>query len=340
MDEKLKALFELGKQQHNVIYEDDIEEIFDDPEVIEKIYAILKRNGYKVVLNDYDEEDFEYTSNISAINLYMHQIGQIPLLTAAEEIELGKRAMEGDKEAKDMLVEANLRLVVYIARKYTVNQSLSLLDLIQEGNLGLIEAANRYDYTKGFKFSTYATWWIRQAISKSIVDGSRTIRMPSHAVDEMSKIAKATAELEQSTGLTPTEAQIAEKVGLSEERVIELMAISKTPLSLDYTVGEEGDTDILELVSDPNSLTPEELAMDKAQREAVIGVLDTLDNREKEVMVRRYGLDDGKTKTLEEIGEKLGLTRERVRQIEVKAMRKLRQPARTKAIRDLIYTGR
>ena len=339
MKNKLNELYNLAKKQNNVIYEDDIEALFDNPEDIEKAYRALSRSNYRIIYNDYDEDDFAYSSNISTINLYCQQIAKIPLLTHDEEIELGKKVLEGDKDAQNKLIEANLRLVVYLARKYTTNQSMSLLDLIQEGNFGLMEAAQRYDYTKGFRFSTYATWWIRQAISKALVDNSRTIRMPAHAVDEMNKITKATNKLYQNLGRAPTLDEVALDMGIEADKIAELQNISKMPISLDYVVGDENDTDISDLVADPNMVTPEQYAKKESEKAAILDVLDTLDNKEKAVIVRRYGLDDGRVKTLEEIGKNLGLTRERVRQIETKAMRKLRQPIRSNAIRNILYEG-
>lgn len=269
------------------------------------------------------------------VRMYLKEIGKVPLLTAEEEVELAKRIQEGDVEAKRRLEEANLRLVVSIAKRY-VGRGMQFLDLIQEGNLGLIKAAEKFDYEKGFKFSTYATWWIRQAITRAIADQARTIRVPVHMVENINKLIKAKRELIQQLGREPSTDELAEFMNISVERVAEITKISQEPVSLETPVGEEDDSHLGDFVQDYNMPVPEDVATQTALRQQIKEALETLSDREQKVLELRFGLNDGKQRTLEEVGAEFHVTRERIRQIEAKALRKLRQPSRSRKLRDYL----
>ena len=269
------------------------------------------------------------------VRMYLKDIGKVPLLTAEEEVELAKRIQDGDLEAKKRLEMANLRLVVSIAKRY-VGRGMQFLDLIQEGNLGLIKAAEKFDYEKGFKFSTYATWWIRQAITRAIADQARTIRVPVHMVENINKLVRAKRELVQSLGREPSPDEIAEYMDISVERVNEIQKISQEPVSLETPVGEEDDSHLGDFVQDDHMPVPEDVATQEALKQQIAEALSTLSDRERKVLELRFGLIDGRTRTLEEVGKEFNVTRERIRQIEAKALRKLRQPSRSRRLKDYL----
>ena len=336
-EQKIQAL--IAKAKDNTIDEAEIEKIFSDDEELEKAYDALYEANIQVVLPDFDEEsndDLKFNSVSNSAKIYMRQIHTIPLLSPEQELYLAKRVVDGDIEAKNKLVESNLRLVASIARKYVGKCNLSFLDLVQEGNLGLYKAADKYDYTKGFKFSTYATYWVRQAISRAIADQGRTIRTPVHVVESLSKISKARAELLQTLGHEPTEEEIGAATGLTAEKVAMYLAASKNPLSIDKPVAEDDDVDMTDIVPDLNQETPEEKVRRDATKQAINDILGTLSDREKLVVQMRFGLEDGTGHTLDEIGKVLGVTRERARQIEAKAMQKLRNPLRANQLKEQI----
>jgi RNA polymerase primary sigma factor len=269
------------------------------------------------------------------VRMYLKEIGRVPLLTAEEEVELAKRMEMGDKEAKQRLIESNLRLVVSIAKRY-VGRGMLFLDLIQEGNMGLIKAVEKFDYRKGYKLSTYATWWIRQAITRSIADQARTIRIPVHMVETINKLVRTSRQLLQELGREPTAEEIAGEMGLTPERVREIQKIAQEPVSLETPIGEEEDSHLGDFIEDVDALAPAEAASFMLLKEQIEEVLDTLNEREQRVLRLRFGLDDGKARTLEEVGREFGVTRERIRQIEAKALRKLRHPQRSKKLRDYL----
>ncbi|EPY03659.1 RNA polymerase sigma factor rpoD [Paenibacillus sp. E194] len=270
-----------------------------------------------------------------SVRMYLKGIGRVGLLSTEEEVDLAKRIAEGDEEAKKMLTEANLRLVVSIARRYA-GRGMSLLDLIQEGNMGLIKAVDKFDYTKGFKFSTYATWWIRQAITRAIADQARTIRIPVHMIETINKLVRVSRQLVQELGREPEVEEIAKEMELSVEKVREIMKISQDPISLETPIGEEHDTKLGDFIEDQDAQSPVESAAYESLKTQLGDVLDTLTEREENVLRLRFGLDDGRTRTLEEVGQVFGVTRERIRQIEAKALRKLRHPSRSKRLKDYI----
>ena len=267
--------------------------------------------------------------------MYLKEIGKVPLLTAQEEIDLAKRMEAGDEYAKQKLCEANLRLVVSIAKKY-VGRGMLFLDLIQEGNLGLIKAVDKFDWTKGYKFSTYATWWIRQAITRSIADQARTIRIPVHMVETINKLIRVSRQLLQEEGREPTPDEIAEEMGISVEKVREILKIAQEPVSLETPIGEEEDSHLGDLLPDDDAPAPAEAAAFSMLKEQLVDVLGTLTEREQKVLKLRFGLEDGRARTLEEVGKKFDVTRERIRQIEAKALRKLRHPTRSKKLKDYL----
>ena len=285
------------------------------------------------------EEKFAFTdiegTTDDSVKMYLKDIGQVPLLSTEEEKELARRMQEGDTAARDKLSEANLRLVVSIAKKYS-GKGMQFLDLIQEGNLGLMKAVEKFDYTKGFKFSTYATWWIKQSITRAIADQARTIRIPVHMVETINKTNRLQRQLLQILGREPTPAEIAEKMGVSVEKVIEIQKIAQDPVSLEKPIGEEEDSHLGDFIEDNTSASPAEKAESRMLREQLLQVLSTLTPREQEVLRMRYGIDDARAKTLEEVGKEFNVTRERIRQIEAKALRKLRHPNRTKKLKDYI----
>lgn len=269
------------------------------------------------------------------VRMYLKEIGRTPLLSADEEMELARRVAQGDEEARRLLTEANLRLVVSIARKYS-GRGMLFLDLIQEGNLGLMKAVEKFDYTKGFKFSTYATWWIRQAITRAIADQARTIRIPVHMVETINKLLRVSRQLLQELGREPTPEEIAGRMDMPVDRVLEIQKISQEPVSMETPIGEEHDSHLGDFIEDPDASAPEDAAAYEMLREQMKDILDTLTEREESVLRLRFGLDDGRTRTLEEVGKVFGVTRERIRQIEAKALRKLRHPSRSKRLKDFL----
>ena len=307
---------------------------------MDQVYATLGEAGIQIVDEDQrDKELFEQAlSDIGLddpVKMYLKDIGRVPLLTAEEEIELAKRMQENDQAAKKRLCEANLRLVVSIAKRY-VGRGMLFLDLIQEGNMGLMKAVEKFDYQKGFKFSTYATWWIRQSITRAIADQARTIRIPVHMVETINKLTRVQRVLLQELGREPTPAEIAEKMGVTEERVREIQKIAQDPVSLETPIGEEEDSHLGDFIEDEKTATPSDAVASTMLKEQLLSVLDTLTPREEKVIRLRYGIDDGKPRTLEEVGREFNVTRERIRQIEAKALRKLRHPSRSKKLKDFL----
>ncbi len=307
---------------------------------LEEIYKTFDDNGIQIV-NEYERDKDLYDQLMQEISMddpvkmYLKDIGKVPLLQAEEETELAKRMMEGDESAKRLLSEANLRLVVSIAKRY-MGRGMQFLDLIQEGNLGLMKAVEKFDYQKGFKFSTYATWWIRQAITRAIADQARTIRIPVHMVETINKQTRIARRLLQELGREPTPEEIANEMGVSEERVREIQKIAQDPVSLETPIGEEDDSHLSDFIEDEGSAAPTDAVSFTMLKEQLIGVLDTLTPREEKVLRLRYGLDDGRPRTLEEVGKEFNVTRERIRQIEAKALRKLRHPSRSKRLKDFL----
>jgi len=344
-------LLEKGKQKGMLTYKeimDAFDEIDIEPDQIEKVYEALENAGIDIVgdieaeMQDIQltEEDFDITipegiSIDDPVRMYLKEIGKVPLLSADEEIELAQRMAEGDEEAKRRLAEANLRLVVSIAKRY-VGRGMLFLDLIQEGNLGLIKAVEKFDYRKGFKFSTYATWWIRQAITRAIADQARTIRIPVHMVETINKLIRVSRQLLQELGRDPHPEEIAKEMNMPVEKVREIMKISQEPVSLETPIGEEEDSHLGDFIPDDDAPAPSEAAAYTLLKEQLIDVLDTLTPREEKVLRLRFGLDDGRARTLEEVGKEFQVTRERIRQIEAKALRKLRHPSRSKKLKDYL----
>ena len=319
----------------------DIMEKFDtNPTQIDYVYKSLNDAGIQIVDEEQrDRELFEQAlSDIGLddpVKMYLKDIGRVPLLSAEEEVELAKRMQEDDVAAKKRLSEANLRLVVSIAKRY-VGRGMLFLDLIQEGNLGLMKAVEKFDYQKGFKFSTYATWWIRQSITRAIADQARTIRIPVHMVETINKLTRVQRVLLQELGREPTPEEIAEKMGVTEERVREIQKIAQDPVSLETPIGDEEDSHLGDFIEDEKTVTPSDSVATTMLKEQLLGVLDTLTPREEKVLRLRYGIDDGKPRTLEEVGKEFNVTRERIRQIEAKALRKLRHPSRSKKLKDFL----
>ena len=319
----------------------DVMEKYDtDANQMDFVYKSIADAGIQIVDEDQrDKELFEQAlSDIGLddpVKMYLKDIGRVPLLSADEEIELAKRMQENDEAAKKRLSEANLRLVVSIAKRY-VGRGMLFLDLIQEGNLGLMKAGEKFDYQKGFKFSTYATWWIRQSITRAIADQARTIRIPVHMVETINKLTRVQRVLLQELGREPTPSEIAEKMGVTEDRVREIQKISQDPVSLETPIGEEEDSHLGDFIEDEKTTTPSDSVAFTMLKEQLLGVLDTLTPREEKVLRLRYGIDDGKSRTLEEVGREFNVTRERIRQIEAKALRKLRHPSRSKRLKDFL----
>ena len=345
---KIKELIESGKSKGVLTYKeimDVLEEIELETEQIERIYDTLESLGIDVLDDTAAEEASSETElelsvpesvNIDdPVRMYLKEIGKVPLLTAEEEIELAKRMEQGDENAKRKLAEANLRLVVSIAKRY-VGRGMLFLDLIQEGNLGLIKAVEKFDYRKGYKFSTYATWWIRQAITRAIADQARTIRIPVHMVETINKLIRVSRQLLQEYGREPQPEEIAREMGISEEKVREIMKIAQEPISLETPIGEEEDSHLGDFIPDEDAPAPAEAAAFNLLKEQLMEVLDTLTPREEKVLRMRFGLDDGRARTLEEVGREFNVTRERIRQIEAKALRKLRHPSRSKKLKDFL----
>ena len=310
------------------------------PEQNAEIYRYLEQNGVKIV-DTFDKDNSALYRNIGdvavddPVKMYLKDIGKVPLLSSEEEAELARRMLEGDEEAKQKLSEANLRLVVSIAKRY-VGRGMLFLDLIQEGNLGLMKAVEKFDYTKGFKFSTYATWWIRQAITRAIADQERTIRIPVHMVETINRQVRAQRTLLQDLGREPTPQEIADYMGISVDKVVEIQKIAQDPVSLETPIGEEEDSHLVDFIEDTKAAPPSDVAAQTMLREQLIQALHKLTPREEKVIRLRYGLDDGKQRTLEEVGREFNVTRERIRQIEAKALRKLRNPTKSKKLRDYL----
>ncbi|MDE7078538.1 MAG: RNA polymerase sigma factor RpoD [Clostridia bacterium] len=309
------------------------------PDETSVVFEIFKNSGVEIQEESEDIKEIAFdgidATTDDSVKMYLKDIGQVPLLQSDEEKELAQRMSEGDITAKNRLSEANLRLVVSIAKRY-VGRGMQFLDLIQEGNLGLMKAVEKFDYTKGFKFSTYATWWIKQSITRAIADQARTIRIPVHMVETINKTGRVSRQLLQTLGREPTTAEIAEKMGITEEKVIEIQKIAQDPVSLEKPIGEEEDSHLGDFIEDNTSASPAEKAETRMLKEHLLEVLSTLTPRENEVIRKRYGLDDSRPKTLEEVGREFNVTRERIRQIEAKALRKLRHPNRTKKLKDYI----
>lgn len=354
-----EQLIEEGKKQGVLTYKTIMEKLSgfeQDSQQVDDFFESLSEQGIEVI-ND-SEEDFveeevaEDTSDQAydddddlsvppgvkindPVRMYLKEIGRVPLLSAEEEIELAILIEQGDEEAKRRLAEANLRLVVSIAKRY-VGRGMLFLDLIQEGNMGLIKAVEKFDYRKGFKFSTYATWWIRQAITRAIADQARTIRIPVHMVETINKLIRVSRQLLQELGREPTPEEIAEEMGLTPEKVRDIMKIAQEPVSLETPIGEEDDSHLGDFIPDDDAQAPADAAAYELLKEQLKDVLDTLSDREENVLRLRFGLDDGRTRTLEEVGKVFGVTRERIRQIEAKALRKLRHPSRSKQLKDFL----
>ena len=344
-------LIEMGKKSGVLSYKDIMDKLADipmEPAQMEKVYEILENSGIEVVEN-LDRELEEIQSNEEEIDLtipegigiddpvrmYLKEIGKVALLSADEEITLAERMHNGDEAAKKRLAEANLRLVVSIAKRY-VGRGMLFLDLIQEGNLGLIKAVEKFDYTKGYKFSTYATWWIRQAITRSIADQARTIRIPVHMVETINKLIRVSRQLLQEKGREPHVDEIAAAMNMSEDRVREIMKIAQEPVSLETPIGEEEDSILGDFIPDSDAPAPADMAAFMLLKEQLMDVLDTLTPREAKVLKLRFGLEDGRARTLEEVGCEFKVTRERIRQIEAKALRKLRHPSRSRKLKDFL----
>ena len=314
------------------------------PEQMELIYAGLNEKGIEVI-DSYDDiaaRDNDLLNQLEKevsmddpVKVYLKDIGKVALLSTEEETELAEKMMQGDEWAKKRLSEANLRLVVSIAKRY-VGRGMHLLDLIQEGNLGLMKAVEKFDYTKGFKFSTYATWWIRQAITRAIADQARTIRIPVHMVETINKLIKISRQLLQDLGREPTPEEIAEAMGITVEKVVEIQTIAQDPVSLETPIGEEEDSNLGTFIEDEKSASPSDVVAFAMLKKQLISILDTLTPREEKVLRLRYGIDDGKPRTLEEVGKEFNVTRERIRQIEAKALRKLRHPSRSKKLKEYL----
>ena len=367
--EKLKKLVELGRSKQNALDVTEINDFFAGdnlgPEQMEEIYNYLEHSNIDVVpiiddalladddsllLDDLDgdfidkgEEDIDLDAidllegigTEDPVRMYLKEIGTVPLLSADEELRLAKRKAEGDEAAKERLIEANLRLVVSIAKRYT-GRGMSFLDLVQEGNLGLIKGVEKFDYTKGYKLSTYATWWIRQSVTRALADQARTIRVPVHMVETINKMSKMQRKLTLELGYEPSVTELADALEMSEDKVMEIMQVAREPASLETPIGEEDDSNLGDFVADSNALTPEGNVESVMLREHIDALLGDLKERERQVIVLRFGLEDGHPRTLEEVGKEFNVTRERIRQIEAKALRKLRNPVRSKRIRDFL----
>ncbi len=373
--DKLGKLVELAKTKHNALDVTEINNFFMGEELtaeqMDQIYTYLENRGVDVIpvmddssladdvliaddllldddlddgfTKDVDEEDIDLDAidllegigTEDPVRMYLKEIGTVPLLNAEEELRLAKRKADGDDDAKERLIEANLRLVVSIAKRYT-GRGMSFLDLVQEGNLGLIKGVEKFDYTKGYKLSTYATWWIRQSVTRALADQARTIRVPVHMVETINKMSKMQRKLTLELGYEPSVAELAEALDMSEDKVMEIMQIAREPASLETPIGEEDDSNLGDFVADNNVVTPEGNVESVMLREHIDALLGDLKERERQVIVLRFGLEDGHPRTLEEVGKEFNVTRERIRQIEAKALRKLRNPVRSKRIRDFL----
>ena len=354
-EEKVKKILDQAKKKGKVTYDELASQLGNaNPDQVEKVFDAFEQMGINVIGDDGDDiepdaEDLEEVEDISVedldvdnmegislddpVRMYLREIGKIPLLNYDEELELAKRILEDDEEAKKKLTESNLRLVVSIAKKY-VGRGMLFLDLIQEGNMGLIKAVEKFDYRKGYKFSTYATWWIRQAITRAIADQARTIRIPVHMVETINKLIRTSRHLLQQNGREPTPEEIAEEMEIPVEKVLEIQKIAQDPVSLETPIGEEDDSHLGDFIQDDDSPSPQDAASYTMLREQLEEVMKTLTPREAKVLRLRFGLDDGKARTLEEVGKQFNVTRERIRQIEAKALRKLRHPSRSKKLKE------
>lgn len=373
--EKLGKLVDLAKTKHNALDVTEINNFFMGEELtaeqMDQIYTYLENRGVDVIpviddsvltddvllsedllldddleeefIKDVDEEDIDLDAidllegigTEDPVRMYLKEIGTVPLLNAEEELRLAKRKADGDDDAKERLIEANLRLVVSIAKRYT-GRGMSFLDLVQEGNLGLIKGVEKFDYTKGYKLSTYATWWIRQSVTRALADQARTIRVPVHMVETINKMSKMQRKLTLELGYEPSVTELAEALDMTEDKVMEIMQIAREPASLETPIGEEDDSNLGDFVADNNVVTPEGNVESVMLREHIDALLGDLKERERQVIVLRFGLEDGHPRTLEEVGKEFNVTRERIRQIEAKALRKLRNPVRSKRIRDFL----
>ncbi|HLR08008.1 MAG TPA: RNA polymerase sigma factor RpoD [Bacillota bacterium] len=358
LEQTKEQLVEMGKKRGVLAYEEIADRLSHyemESEQMDEFYEYLNEQGVEVIGDSEDdpnmqqiskeeeEEEFDL-SDLSVplgikindpVRMYLKEIGRVDLLSAAEEIELAKRIEKGEEEAKRRLAEANLRLVVSIAKRY-VGRGMLFLDLIQEGNMGLIKAVEKFDYRKGYKFSTYATWWIRQAITRAIADQARTIRIPVHMVETINKLIRVQRQLLQDLGREPTPEEIGEEMDLSPDKVRDILKIAQEPVSLETPIGEEDDSHLGDFIEDQEAVSPSDHAAYELLKEQLEDVLDTLTDREENVLRLRFGLDDGRTRTLEEVGKVFGVTRERIRQIEAKALRKLRHPSRSKRLKDFL----
>lgn len=343
LEDVTKALIEEAKKNGSISSDylcDKLDAIDATGDQVDLVYKALDDAKVNIV-NDYEKDKDLYDQLVREINMddpvkmYLKDIGRVPLLSAEEEIELAKKMAEGDETAKTRLSEANLRLVVSIAKRY-VGRGMQFLDLIQEGNLGLMKAVEKFDYQKGFKFSTYATWWIRQAITRAIADQARTIRIPVHMVETINKLIRISRQLLQEYGREPTPEEIAKEMDISEEKVREILKIAQEPVSLETPIGEEEDSHLGDFIPDDDVPAPAEAAAFSMLKEQLVEVLDTLTEREQKVLKLRFGLEDGRARTLEEVGKTFDVTRERIRQIEAKALRKLRHPSRSKKLKDYL----
>ena len=352
----IKDLLELGKSKGQLSTKeilDALGELDFDPEQIEKFYDTLESQGVEIVEdfddNTIDDEELAKAEGIELepgmgadgvaiddpVKVYLKEIGRVPLLTPDEEVDLAVRISNGDEAAKKRLSEANLRLVVSIAKRY-LGRGMQFLDLIQEGNLGLIKAVEKFDYTKGFKFSTYATWWIRQAITRAIADQARTIRIPVHMVETINKVKKVSSQLLHANGREPSAEEVAEELDMPVDKVREIMRVAQEPVSLETPIGEEEDSHLGDFIPDDDAPAPADAASHTLLKETLSSVLDSLTPREEKVLRLRFGLEDGRSRTLEEVGKEFNVTRERIRQIEAKALRKLRHPSRSKKLKDFL----
>ena len=353
-EERKQDLLELGKKNDNKVTFEEIAEhlkgIEPDSDSLDELYNMFMQNGIEIVsseVNDEPEDDEDEDNVIindssnkdikinDPVRMYLKEIGRINLLTSEEEYEYALQVEEGNEDAKRILAESNLRLVVSIAKRY-VGRGMAFLDLIQEGNIGLMKAVEKFNPSKGYKFSTYATWWIRQAITRAIADQARTIRVPVHMVETINKLARVQRQLTQELNREPTDKELADKLGITEEKVREVIKISQEPVSLETPIGEEDDSHLGDFVPDERMMSPEEYATAELLKEELSSVLETLTEREEKVLKLRFGLDDGQCRTLEEVGQIFGVTRERIRQIEAKALRKMRHPSRSKKLKDFL----
>ncbi len=347
-EERKQELIKIGKKKGQITYEelaDKLKGLELDADSLDDLYNALSENGIKIVSENPDDDD-NVTANDTEtltkdltindpVRMYLKEIGQIKLLTTEEEAELADRIVEGDEQAKATLAEANLRLVVSIAKRY-VGRGMLFLDLIQEGNIGLMKAVEKFDVTKGYKFSTYATWWIRQAITRAIADQARTIRVPVHMVETINKLARVERQLTLELNREPTEEELSKKMGTSVEKIRDIYKISQEPVSLETPIGEEDDSHLGDFIPDETNMSPEDFAVNELLKDEISEVLLTLTEREEKVIRLRFGLEDGRPRTLEEVGQLFGVTRERIRQIEAKALRKLRHPSRSRKLKDYL----